>query len=527
MSNFRILSLSGGGARGLFQAHFLSRIAASIDTRLYEHFDLIIGTSIGSINGLGVSLDIEPRRLVELFDDRADEIFGATRFTQAARALIGGPLYQQEPLKNALVSLFGDRTLSDCKRFFVAAATSLVTYNATRFSNFLKEAGDSTLKASDVALASSSAPFFFRPHTLDDGHQSFVDGGVWANSPCLAAILIAHRSFNIPFEAMRVLSLGTGQHPHGSTLERFIDMRLASPEAMRTLSELMLASQMNYTETMGKELVGAGRFFHINPTLQEPIGLHNVSAAKKLLPSHGMSEADNFRKLFSDMFPPSANTEFSPLHEGRLATHEMIAKSGLSKLIPKRKYYQEFRLGSGPLESYLGTAQSSIKMISINLATGINFENILRVFDDKIENSETFSVCVSLLNPDNHSLMNTVSETISIDSDGSEQARVAQSDGLRDAIKQSLARLIRFRENLPTSSRGRFGVQVHNAFPLGSAILLDCGLPSARIQIETKVYKAAMSDSFAFEVVDTGPDSLYVNLKQGYTDLLNDGLSMV
>jgi uncharacterized protein len=51
MRNIRILSLDGGGMKGLFSATFMKRFCqdAGIDpTKIWDYFDIIAGTSIGT-----------------------------------------------------------------------------------------------------------------------------------------------------------------------------------------------------------------------------------------------------------------------------------------------------------------------------------------------------------------------------------------------------------------------------------------------------------------------------------------------
>ena len=46
---FKILSIDGGGIRGIFSAHILKRIEDEYNIKLKDHFDLIAGTSTGAI----------------------------------------------------------------------------------------------------------------------------------------------------------------------------------------------------------------------------------------------------------------------------------------------------------------------------------------------------------------------------------------------------------------------------------------------------------------------------------------------
>ncbi|RZJ61955.1 MAG: patatin, partial [Hymenobacter sp.] len=82
---FRILSLDGGGIRGLYTARFLADMEAQLQrdgnehTSLYQHFDLICGTSTGGIIALALALGMPARELVHLYSHHAKDIFGAGR----------------------------------------------------------------------------------------------------------------------------------------------------------------------------------------------------------------------------------------------------------------------------------------------------------------------------------------------------------------------------------------------------------------------------------------------------------------
>lgn len=68
---FRILSLSGGGIRGIFQGVFLSKISKELPLPLWRNFDLICGTSTGAIVGIAVAMGIDIERVVDLYNSHS------------------------------------------------------------------------------------------------------------------------------------------------------------------------------------------------------------------------------------------------------------------------------------------------------------------------------------------------------------------------------------------------------------------------------------------------------------------------
>jgi patatin-like phospholipase/acyl hydrolase len=74
-----ILSLAGGGYKGLFTAHFLSLLQTELGRPLHEVFDLVAGTSIGSILALGIALSLDAPVLEELLVSKGKTIFPGYR----------------------------------------------------------------------------------------------------------------------------------------------------------------------------------------------------------------------------------------------------------------------------------------------------------------------------------------------------------------------------------------------------------------------------------------------------------------
>src|SRR6266540_2220215 len=72
---FQILSLDGGGLRGMFSAAVLARLEEDLDLRVPDHFDLIAGTSTGGIIALGLGLGLTPREILQFYTDHGPRIF--------------------------------------------------------------------------------------------------------------------------------------------------------------------------------------------------------------------------------------------------------------------------------------------------------------------------------------------------------------------------------------------------------------------------------------------------------------------
>ena len=213
----RVLSIDGGGIRGIIPAMVIAHLEQQTRKRACELFDLIVGTSTGGILALGLSLQNEAgqpllaaKRMVALYERHGAEIFEQSLWRKLRT--VGGifeEAYSHEALEAVLKHYFGDRTLSECG--IPAMVTSYDIQN--RRTVFMKSwhADHAALLCSDAARATSAAPTYFEPANLQWAEKSrtLIDGGVYMNSPAVSAYAEARKLF--PNEPIAMLSLGTGE----------------------------------------------------------------------------------------------------------------------------------------------------------------------------------------------------------------------------------------------------------------------------------------------------------------------------
>jgi patatin-like phospholipase/acyl hydrolase len=203
----RLLAIDGGGMRGLYAAHVLERIAAEFSIVYHRDFDLIAGTSTGSIIAGALAFDIPLSKVSSLYRDCGPEIFCNRPWS------IGGmltPKYSMEPLRSALKKVFSDATLKDAKTKLLIPATDIANGTVHVFKsaydpNFVR---DSNVSVVDAIVASCSAPLFFAP--AKTGYYLLCDGGLWANNPSLVVVTEALSRLEIDRRSIRLLSVGTG-----------------------------------------------------------------------------------------------------------------------------------------------------------------------------------------------------------------------------------------------------------------------------------------------------------------------------
>lgn len=507
---FRILSLSGGGVRGIFQATYLLSLQRELGLNtIKEGFDLIAGTSTGAIIALSIACGVSLQEVAKFYKERAALIFKPRIMSGIRR----GPKYSQTPLREALSEVLKAKQLKDADKLVLVPAATLDRFQHRVFSNIKHFGSDETMLAVEVALASAAAPTYFAPVQPNSRERTYVDGGVWANSPSLLAILVAHRHLNIPLDDISVLSVGTGYFPNGRIPDYMRTLRPYSLGSVRTVLELFWDSQSSFADEYSATLVAPGHFTKVDVSLDKNMPLDDVEAALTALPplaeKEAVATAHHIKHAF---FTPSNSQSASRRHipPPSLIGHQIPA-AGLTAFYPTRDYYRMFR-AAATVDAYVGTAKKSVVMISINLMTGVPFDGLCDVLKKRLEGDQGFSALISLIDPKQNYLMDSLAPVLNM-----------TSDALASSIADSLSRLTALKQELSESARRRFSIRVHRSIPLGSAILLDHKENYGRIQIETKIYKAPFRKSFAFEVIPTDEEGFYATLAKGYEDLLKDG----
>jgi patatin-like phospholipase/acyl hydrolase len=215
----RILSIDGGGIKGLLPALLLGLFETRTGTSIARHCDLIAGTSTGSIVALALAAGIPAMRVAELYLERGPAIFSRSlgkRLTSCGG--LADELYDAGELEVALYELFGDRLLSSVETRAMAVAYDI----EARETVLLRSWGSEDYRLADVARASSAAPTYFEPYLLKSQNGTAtpcIDGGVVANNPSLLALLESWRFGAGNQLDSRLVSLGTGRNETPILLE--------------------------------------------------------------------------------------------------------------------------------------------------------------------------------------------------------------------------------------------------------------------------------------------------------------------
>ena len=203
----KLLAIDGGGIRGIYAGHVLERIQDAFQLEFHRDFDLIAGTSTGSIIAAALAYDIPLAKVTKLYREQGRIIF-LPRSLSLKGAIF--PRYASEPLRDALEDVFQDATLSDAKTRLIIPATDIGNGGVHVFKSNYDEGvvRDRDVKVVDAVLASCSAPSYFSPARV--GPYQLSDGGLWANNPSLVVVTEAISRLGAERSQIRLLSVGTG-----------------------------------------------------------------------------------------------------------------------------------------------------------------------------------------------------------------------------------------------------------------------------------------------------------------------------
>lgn len=288
----RVLSLDGGGMRGIIETIILAEIEKELQAPISSIFDMIAGSSTGGLVALGLSLVDEhnaPRYrakdLLPLYLTYGKEIFHASAKHKVTNGFgLWGPKYETTGLKKAADFFLANTKLSEASIPIIITGYHVAGENGVEFSSLDAQAhrDDKDCLMKDVALATTAAPLFF---DLADVHYSWgrlediADGGLYRNNPSLVAYANAYNHF--PNRDIEVYAIGAGKIPAEE-----LNKQLKGRGIIQWLSPIIRHVRVSDSETdndiLHKLLNHDGKegFFRINVALsRKHRSMDNVSAS--------------------------------------------------------------------------------------------------------------------------------------------------------------------------------------------------------------------------------------------------------
>lgn len=256
----RILALDGGGIRGILTLEYLEAIETMLRQRsrrpdlvLSDYFDLIGGTSTGSIIAAALACGFTVAQLKNLYRN-----IGATVFKGSfLRHGVFTPKFPSEPVHAALADNLGADTTLDGDRIrtgLMVMTKRLDTGSPWPLHNHPDApyaAQDGQLRLADVVRASTAAPTYFEPERIAISSRggtvvdsAFVDGGVSPfNDPSLQLLLLVALQghgfrWKTGADELLLISVGTGKYKQTFSTDKVVGMP-AAEQGVRALQSLI------------------------------------------------------------------------------------------------------------------------------------------------------------------------------------------------------------------------------------------------------------------------------------------------
>jgi patatin-like phospholipase/acyl hydrolase len=293
----KILSIDGGGIKGIFAASMLAEIEKKCNVRICDYFDMIAGTSTGGIIAAALSIGVPAEQIMNLYINKAKRIFPEKRCILKS---VLGAKYSSDPLREELNIIFKDMQIKNCLTRLL-----IPTYDiANRKVHIFKTPHakdlifDKDLKIVDCLLATTAAPTYLKPHQMYGG--AFIDGGIGANNPALIAVIEGITRCGWKKEEIKVLSIGGINELSGAT---------NGTETMGVVNtnkilKCFMNAESQYAENISKLLIKKENYMRINnDALNNQVSLDNVSENSLIiLKNWGINQAQYNICSIKDMF---------------------------------------------------------------------------------------------------------------------------------------------------------------------------------------------------------------------------------
>ena len=258
---YKILSIDGGGTKGIVPATFLNELHQASGEIIHNHYDTFAGTSTGAIIAAALALEFNTDEIVKLYHEGAPRIFKKEKKWWQTGFGLKDELYEKENLIKELERHFGDAKMGDIKKHLIVTAYDIVSEEPIYFDS--KNPNHKYLRIVDCVASSASAPTYFEPIKFNTFVA--VDGGVAGmNNPSLVAIKsILNLGYNI--EDLSVLSIGTGESSKQLTYNKAKNFGIA--QWAKPLVSIMITAPSKVMNDFAKCIIEPTDYFRLNINL--------------------------------------------------------------------------------------------------------------------------------------------------------------------------------------------------------------------------------------------------------------------
>lgn len=345
----RILSLSGGGVKGIAELVVLAEIEERTGKFISELFPIITGTSVGGLIGALLTIPKEPgsnvakysaKDALKIFTDASPKIFEHHWYDGIKQ--IFTHKHSQGPLKEILDHHLAELRLDDTTSRLIIPVTDLASTDKEIKIFDSQDSYSPHIRVQDVLLATTAAPTYFKPVTnkehikgyenQEDALYAYADGGLWANRPAYEALKILKNGHSREENAKilddtMVLSLNFDNDREASSSIPKIgfDGLIGWLVKGKLVSRLMQSSEDSSTAEVRVDLPGEDEFVEVKlPITKETSSLDNsnpkniealVAVGRKYVEDH----TEQLQKLCDNL------VKYVEI-ETKAMTHEEVAK---------------------------------------------------------------------------------------------------------------------------------------------------------------------------------------------------------
>lgn len=215
LKKYRILSIDGGGMKGIFTAFALWKLEEDHGINLLDYFDMVVGTSTGALISAAILSGSTGKEIYEMYLAKDNEIFANKNSISEQIKSTFFASYKNDGLANYLKKEIGEHTMESLYKknkvdfaFFATNFTKAqpIVYGSPSLNKSPLISTNSTLL--NALLTTTAAPFFFEPLIDEKTNNLIMDGGLWANNPSLAGINLALTGKGVKLEQIEILSFG-------------------------------------------------------------------------------------------------------------------------------------------------------------------------------------------------------------------------------------------------------------------------------------------------------------------------------
>lgn len=298
----KILSIDGGGIKGIFAAGFLAEMEEKCSVKICDYFDLLAGTSTGGIIAAALSVGVPAGDILNMYMENAGVIFPKkTRFKLLSAK------YSSKPLEEAVDRVLKDLKIRDCRTRLLIPAYNLEQQSPRVFKTPHTDDlyFDKDLLLKDIIMATTAAPLYFGSRKMEGG--TFIDGGVVANNPSFMAVAEGMTRLQWRPEEIALLSIGGIEGSPDTTGKE----KMGIMSAPRIIKCFMSAGNQ-YAENLCNLFLRKTNYFRINyKSSGSKISLDKVNPQTvRLLNTWGRNAAQENIQAVKELFFEEKKGEF-------------------------------------------------------------------------------------------------------------------------------------------------------------------------------------------------------------------------